>query len=781
MAARKVINLSLDHPRWTLALFLLVTAGWSLGLPRLMLEVDGRAMLPPDSPTLVFQSEVDNRYAPGNYLIIGVEAAAADRSVFTPEVLNYILHLTEKLQAMDAVAGQEVRSLATAIRPSKGEAGLSLSPLLVGEVLSEAEAEEVRAACEQEPLFSGVLVSRDGRGTNFYIPLREGTDRRLLFDEIERLATEEAARIEPASARPRLHFLGSVVAESLLGGHILKDLTALLPLALGVVAIILWLWFRQWLIVAVGLGEALAVVVWSMGLMGLAGEPISLVTVVMPVILAIYCVADTIHIAQRFRNKCSASPEAPRRRLMAETLEEILKPMVFTSLTTGAGFLSFMASPIPPLYNFGLYTAFGIFAALGISLLVVPSLILWGSRERPRAERATNEAVVRVLQKMALKAARSPVLTLAAFVCVTALLAAGMARLQVQDSWVHNFEAGSPLVRSDAWFNRNFLGSNVLNVVIKAEGERGAYDPAFLRGLDSLQARLVEMAEVGGSLSLTQHLRAVGRTLEGDERLPQTPGEAEEWALLYQMADGSGSLNAYVNAEASEVNLWVFINQADYQRTAAVVNAIERLSREHLQGPASHPRFTGDAYRGYLLVDSITESQYGSLLTALLVVFALLLGMLRSFVLALLGILPVSLAIFWNFGLMGWSEMPLGVATSTFSAIAIGIGVDFALHWIARLRLAVRETPDWEAAVSLTNASSGGAILVNGLALFFGFGVLLLSSVPANQRLGLLMCINLFASLGASLLLLPALACLARRSLREERPAPLVRGGVETA
>jgi predicted RND superfamily exporter protein len=109
-------------------------------------------------------------------------------------------------------------------------------------------------------------------------------------------------------------------------------------------------------------------------------------------------------------------------------------------------------------------------------------------------------------------------------------------------------------------------------------------------------------------------------------------------------------------------------------------------------------RFAGDAYQGYLLVDSITRNQYGSLLVSVGMVFPFVWWILRFPSTALLAVLPI------------------------FSVITLRMGVDLPLHWLVRLRLASKKTPDWETAIRKIGRNIGGAILLNGLVLLFEFG-----------------------------------------------------------
>lgn len=154
----------------------------------------------------------------------------------------------------------------------------------------------------------------------------------------------------------------------------------------------------------------------------------------------------------------------------------------------------------------------------------------------------------------------------------------------------------------------------------------------------------------------------------------------------------------------------MFLNRADYGRTATVLSAISRFpwtARE----PRPAIRFAGDAYLAYLLVDSIAGSQASSALAALAATLLIVWWMLRSAVPALLAVLPVAVSVVWNFGVMGWLGVPLGVATSMFCAIVFGVGIDFALHWIGRFRLGLARGMSWERALRFTARTTGSAIL----------------------------------------------------------------------
>lgn len=761
---------SLRHPGRVLAIFGILTVGWALLLPRLYLETDGRDLFAEDAPAILFQDEVDARFVSSQQIVLGVEALAVDggeADIFSAAALDTIHRLTERIEALPGVAGEEVKSLSTEPATRWESGALRLEPPIWGPVTDAADAAEVAEAALAEPLFERALISADRRGSAIYVPLDDDVDRAALFHELGRVANEELARL-PAAERQtvRVHLLGAVASEALLGEHVLLDLVVLLPLALGMVALVLAVWFRRASIVFVGLGEGMAVVIWGLGSMAALGRGLSLVTVVMPVILATYCVADTIHIGQRFREKHAAGKA--RLEAMEETVREILRPVVFTSLSTAAGFLAFALGPIPPIRDFGFFTAWGILCALGTSTLVVPVALLAAGFGADSRRRSTPPLAERGLRRCAALGVRSPLATTVVALVISAGVAFGITRIEIQDSWLRNFDRESPLVEADAWFNRGFMGSNIVQVILEEdEGDGvlepgGVLEPAVLRAVAELESHLEAEGLVGGSRSIGHPLRAIGRTLESEDRLPASSAEAGEWSFLYRMAGGRRSLDPYVDEQASSLGLWLFLNRADYRKTAAAVAEVDAFLGPRLAAIDDGPtyRFAGDAYLGWLLIDSIARSQRSSLLVALVATCLIAGLMFASPRLGLLAVVPVVASILWNFGFMGWVSLPLGVATSTFSAIALGIGVDFSIHWLARLELAIEEGRDWLTAVKETSATAGAAIFLHGLVLALGFAVLVFSSVPPNARLGVLICINLLACLGATLLLLPALSTL---------------------
>jgi predicted RND superfamily exporter protein len=204
----------------------------------------------------------------------------------------------------------------------------------------------------------------------------------------------------------------------------------------------------------------------------------------------------------------------------------------------------------------------------------------------------------------------------------------------------------------------------------------------------------------------------------------------------------------------------VFLKNANFRDTAQVIDLIRELEAEHLHPLGMRIQLAGDVAVSQAMIPAIVRTQVTSLLLSLvgiLVVGLILFGSLGA---AIFCVLPPALAVLFDYALMGLADIPLGVATSMFCGMTLGIGVDYSIHLIERCRFSFRRHADRRLAIRDAVAFAGPAIIIDAVAIAAGFGVLTLSEVPANSRLGILLVISIGTCLGATLLLLPALLSL---------------------
>jgi predicted RND superfamily exporter protein len=293
--------------------------------------------------------------------------------------------------------------------------------------------------------------------------------------------------------------------------------------------------------------------------------------------------------------------------------------------------------------------------------------------------------------------------------------------------------------------------------------------PAVLRGIEELErfVRGQTACAVGGVLGPPDHvMTAEFVTSDRNPEFRRIPDDPERvrwlWNALGQTL-GSDRLREIVDPTLHRGLVTVFLRNANFVDTGRLMQAVRGFERERLAPLGIHLEFAGDVAVSQALIEAIVHSQVTSILGSLIGILVVTAVLFRSFPWGVVCMLPAGLAVAATFGAMGWTGTPLGVATSMFAAMVLGVGVDFAIHLIEgyRQRIARGEGP--EAAIGAALEATGPAIVANALALALGFGLLALSRVPANARLGAITVVSLLVCVAATFLVIPALLQLGAR------------------
>ncbi|HEY2951450.1 MAG TPA: MMPL family transporter [Verrucomicrobiae bacterium] len=287
--------------------------------------------------------------------------------------------------------------------------------------------------------------------------------------------------------------------------------------------------------------------------------------------------------------------------------------------------------------------------------------------------------------------------------------------------------------------------------------------PELLRTIAELDRYIEDRRQykVGSVLSPADYVattRFMVRPNEpGSRRMPADAIEAKLMFDYYRIVRGPEQLRQMVDTNYARSLLAVFLKEANFVDTAKLMRDIRAYERERLAPKGIKLGFAGDTAVSQSLIQSIVTTQLQSLLGSLLGILAVTSLLGRSLRWGIYCVVPSALAVLINFAVMGWFGIPLGVATSMFAGMTLGIGVDFAIHLLEGFGFARARGLSPEAALRESMARTGPAVLINTLAVSLGFGVLAISQVPANARLGELTILGLVDCLVASLALLPVL------------------------
>jgi len=327
---------ALDWPLATLLATALLTLVFAAGMLRLELRTDGAALHPQGEP-VIEQNALDEARFRDPRLGLLLVVARPPNSLATPEGFRFLRELHEQLRRQSVLRPTGSLSLASLPRLERGGSGVFIGTHL-DSIPEEKEAfARLLAEVRARPLTDGLLLAADGRRALFSLPLSELVTVKEAVGELSAFADHaESPEFEIVIGGP-------LVAETMLGEKVLRDLVVLVPVMLVVIVVLLYTMLRNAGGVLIPMLETLIVLVWTFGAMGWAGAPIALVTTILPVVLMAMCITDEIHLLERVAAKWD---EGDGRARLEAAFDEVGRPIVLTSVTTALGFLSFRSASI---------------------------------------------------------------------------------------------------------------------------------------------------------------------------------------------------------------------------------------------------------------------------------------------------------------------------------------------------------------------------------------------------------------------------------------------------
>jgi len=774
---------SIDHPRRTIAAFAVLVLLAAPGLFRLQLRTDGHALVPPGDPAVRFDAEVRRHFGLRDPIVVVIETPRPD-GIFNPGTLRRLRDLTAALEKVEGVPPGGVTSLATEKRDRVYPGTLDFRPFLDVVPETPQEMEIFRGDLEAIEILRGTLVSKDRSAVAVLVGAPNVLEAAGEPGGVNAAAADRVAlcrRITEASRRfgapgNRVLVVGAPVAESLLGTHILQDLAVLLPLSIAIIGFVLWLGCRRMAGVLLGMVQLAAAQTFTFGVMGWLGVPAYLTTAVLPVILTTLALADEIHLFWRYQQILGSEPgeaEARHPEAVRVLLSQMSRPVVLATITTIIGFLSFVSSPLVAVRSFGAFAAGGLLFCLFWSLMVGPASLALLPPRALRRPAGRGAAPSDRFRRFFGPLYRSPRRTLGALALGTLLVSLGIVRLRVQDSWLGGFAPGSPFRLATERVNQLFNGTHLLLVHLDLSGWRGRIgevyegepgpllDPQNLRAIGELESFLARQPRVGGVLGPYAQLTTVSflRYARNPQRL-SIPDRPEAVATLIHWFDevrGETRRREVIDDARRRGVITLFLRDPDYRQVEGLMAAVRRYARERLEPLGIRVGFAGDVAVSQAMIPAIVRTQVFSLPLAQLGAWLVVALLYRSWKVGLLIALPSSVAVAWMLGAMGWTGIPLGVATSMFCSITLGVGIDYGIHFYEVFLRLRGEGAGRDAALAAV-AEAGPAIVADTAAIALGFGVLGISQVPSNARLGFLVagalavaCALTLAGLGALL------------------------------
>ena len=764
---QRVLTFVVDHPKTILWSVAAVTLLLAASLPWVQTDTKADHMLPDDAPIRVLNEQVEGQFDLQDPIVIGVVNDVDPDGVLNPQTLGKLQRITAKAMQLPGIVRRNVYSFSTSKDLQTQDGSLLQQRLLRGEDVTAEQVEALASMLEDNPLFENLLISPDRTAAAVYLPIPEDVHAKPLVDELEKFIQAEAGGSEI------FYIGGQRVAEDVFGVLMFLQMAILSPLVGLVIFLGLWWMFKRLSLITAPLLIAMVSVIWTMGLMVWLRIPVHIMASMTPVFLMSYGVVDGVHVLSEFRDKLR---HAGKRQAILEVMTELKLPMLFTSLTTMVGFASLATTPIPPVQVFGLFVAFGVGAAWLLAVTMIPAMVVLldeaklkrslGPQEKAQ-EHGLFTRLMRPLGPWVLRYSK-PIIGVIALLAVVS--GYGLTQIRLNDSPVWWFKEGEPVREATEVLNQRLGGTSLAYLV--AQGEKDAFKrPEVLRYLEELQRYIEGHPQVGKTLSLADVVKRVN--FAWNERDPQYQiiPDTQEAVAQYLLLFLSSSSTA-------PADLQDFVNITSFDQANTFVQlktngsaAMDEVVRHTLSYIDSHPspgisfEFAGPGYFNDRWNVAMFQGMTGSLLSAVAIILILLMLNFRSWKWGLIGILPLGFTILLSYGLLGLFRVDFTMPIEVISALALGMAVDFAIHFIQRFRERYATTRELDEAIAWTMLGPGKAIARNAVILFMGFIVLWLAPLTPYVTVGLFIAAIMVLSTVVTLALLPALIKLFQKQL----------------
>ena len=722
----------------------------------LRVDADIAGLLPRDSATRRLVDKYSDPAAVSELLLVGVSHPA----LLAPERLAQVAAIDRRLSELPEVRDSLTPFNLRTFQRNRGR--LLLGPLAPGGTVpvDGADLARWRARLPAAPPPVAALFNAEVPAVNlvYSVVQQENYDSLL-----QRVRTIVAAHGEALSIRVG----GWLPVYEITRSYIIRELPLLGGIAALITLLVCLLSFATLRAVALPLLAIGMALLWTLGLMALAGVPLSLSSLMLPPLIFALGSSYSVHLLNRYIGAAAAAPDrsrprAVRRDVVARATGSAGQTVVLAALTTAAGFTSLLLSGIPRVREFGLFAAAGILICALVTLLLYPAVLallpLPTCAQRERLTRGRAATLAAFLTRFAVRR-RWPLFGLLGLLSVAFAAAVGGVRYQTD---VAGFFRGSvPAVEDNRVLMDRFGSYLDLNLTVNVGDAAILGDAALLRALADFEESVQGHRYVSHVTSIVGYLRALNHAVAGSTSYPQNPTVVSLFQRFLRLGAASGvDFGGLVDFPRGRVTTRIWI-RSDTTGWLLLEHEMRELV-QFLRGRAERafpaqwePELWGWSMVTLRVAELLAREQLVSTAASILLVLLITSVAFRSLRFGLLALLPLSTAIMLAFILMALFRIPLDALTVSFAGVAIGVGVDDSIHFLLHYRRARRG--DHHAAVAVAMQHAGRAILITTAAIVAGMAPLAFSRFLPVVYLAVLISTTLIGATLGTLVLVPAL------------------------
>ena len=737
--------------RWIIIILVLIfSAFFGYQIKNLKIDADILSSLPDNDPDALLLKQISSKFGGNNMGIIILETD----NIYQKDVIEDIVAITDTVSVIEGIS--LVTSLTNIINISRQEYGFEIGKLVDEYELptTPEEFEKLKTNVMSNDMYKGSIVSEDGTSTIVIFTLEDGAD----VNEIAKTVIENTKALNLPN---NLYYIGSPMLVTYISDLMKRDLMRLLPIAFLLIGIILFFSFRTVSGVLLPLIIAVLSIVWSLGIMSLLGYSMSMISNNIPIIILAVGTAYTIHVL----NRINQIKETNTKLAIRKAMEYVMIPVMLAAATTVIGFLSFIfGAYLDMIVGFGIFTALGTFFACLFSISLVPALLDVFSLESKKISRKEKEGkedflTVRFLVPLVNLLSKHPKYILSFWGLLIIVSIVGTFFIERSVDIQDYFKEGNSTREAERIMVEKFGGTKPVFVLFKGDMQ----NPEVLKMMMKTGAYMEQSPDIYNTQSIANLISQLNLAVAGEKGIPHSQDRIEQlWFLL----DGNEIMNRFVSENLDEGIIISKFKSPDNTSKKEFVRYMKAFIDENSIQDCQI-EITGMPMVDITMDKSLVNSQFGSIVIAIIFVIIFVGIVLRSTISGIYSSIPIIAAIIILFGVMGISGIPLNIATVLVASVALGIGIDYSIHIISHFNHEYSITGNATTAIKDAILISGKAIIINVISVSAGFMILIFSDLVPLQYFGLLIALSMFGSSLGALTLLPVILILVKRRKKQ--------------
>ncbi|MDC0924542.1 MMPL family transporter [Candidatus Pelagibacter sp.] len=788
MFAQLYQNGVLKNPKTVFVLLIIAILSFGYYSKDFRLDASSETLLIEGDPDLAYLKEVTDRYGSKDFLILTYtpnEGMVSDNSI------NNLLSLKYKILSLTWV--HSVITLLDIPLLSNSEAPLQ-ERLESFKTLKDEGVDKDRGFKEilNSPVFRNYVISEDGNTSGIIVNIKENKK----LDNIENLSKAEIEAYKDKLKKQNHENIVEIrqviqsygdVGKIYLGGipMIADDMMTFIKsdivvFGLGVLLFIiatLWFVFRKLIWIIVPISSCLFSVVIMMGLLGILGWKVTVISSNFIALMLILTMAMNIHMSTRFLQLRKDFPNKNNFEIISLTTNKMFWPIIYTVLTTVFAFLSLIFSGIKPIIDFGWMMTFGLITSFIITFTLLPTLLNFVPTKNISIKKEQESKITTFLGSVSLNN-KNTIFGITGIVIILSIF--GISKLEVENSFINYFNKDTEIYKGMKLIDEELGGTTPLEIILKFPvkeeekkktsteddefedwGDEDGNDEKYwftkdkIDRITSVHNYLDSLPQVGKVLSFSSIID-VATQLNNNKPL----GTLEMGVLYSKIPESIKTeiIDPYLSIKDNEARISLrIIDSQENLRRNDLIKKINFDLKNEIGLDESEFKLAGVLILFNNLLQSLFKSQILTLGLVMVGIFSMFIILFRNIRLSLIGVVPNFIAAFFILGIIGLIGIPLDMMTITIAAITIGIAVDNSIHYIYRFKEEFSKIKDYNKTLKRCHSTVGVAILNTSITIVFGFSILVLSKFIPTIYFGMFTGLAMLLAMISVLTLLPAL------------------------